>query len=77
MTVDARQRTLGRARTFRQLPIDEMILDHYATACRAGLRGNDVWIAAAAAQVDATLVIADEVFARRADTVVDVQLIPA
>lgn len=73
----ARQRTLRRARTFRQLPIDEMILDHYATARRAGLRGNDAWIAAGAAQVDATLVTADEVFARRADTVVDVQLIPA
>jgi len=73
----ARQRTLIRAKRFRQLPIDEPILDHYATARRAGLRGNDAWIAAATVQVGATLVTADQVFARRAESLVEVRLIPA
>jgi predicted nucleic acid-binding protein len=73
----ARERTLRRARTFRQLPVDEAILDHYAMARQAGLRGNDAWIAAAAEQIDATLVTADEVLARRADGLVEVHLIPA
>jgi predicted nucleic acid-binding protein len=72
-----RERTLSRARRFRQLPVDEPILDHYATARRFGLRGNDAWIAANAAQADAVLVTADEVFARRADGFVEVRLITA
>ena len=46
--------------------LDEPILDHYATARRAGLRGNDAWIAAATVQVGAILVTANQVFARRA-----------
>ena len=70
-----RERTLRRARTFRQLPADEAILDHYANARRAGLRGNDAWIAAAAQQVGATLVTADEVLARRADGFSEVHFI--
>lgn len=57
--------------------MDEQILDHYAAARRAGLRGNDAWIAAAAGQLGATLVTADDVFARRADGMIEVQLIPA
>jgi predicted nucleic acid-binding protein len=76
-TRTARQRTLSRAQRFRQLPIEDPILDHYTTARRAGLRGNDAWIAAAARQVGATLVTADEVFARRADGMVEVELISA
>ncbi len=76
-TRTARQRTLSRAQRFRQLPIEDPILDHYTTARRAGLRGNDAWIAAAAHQVDATLVTADEVFARRADGIVEVEFISA
>lgn len=71
----ARERTLRRARTFRQLPVDEAILDHYAKARQAGLRGNDAWIAAAAKQVEATLVTADEVLAHRADGLVTVHFI--
>jgi predicted nucleic acid-binding protein len=74
-TRTARQRTLSRAQRFRPLPIEDPILDHYTTARRAGLRGNDAWIAAAAQQVGATLVTADEVFARRADGMVEVELI--
>ena len=73
----ARQRTLTRARRFRQLPIGEPILDHYAAARRAGLRGNDAWIAATATEVSATLVTADQEFARRAEDIVEVRLIPA
>ena len=76
-TRTARQRTLTRAKRFRQLPIDEPILDHYTTARRTGLRGNDAWIAAATIQVGATLVTADQVFARRAESIVEVRLIPA
>jgi predicted nucleic acid-binding protein len=76
-TRTARQRTLSRAQRFRQLPIEDPILDHYTTARRAGLRGNEAWIAAAAHQVGATLVTADEVFARRADGMVEVELISA
>ena len=76
-TRTARQRTLSRAQRFRQLPIEDPILDHYTTARRAGLRGNDAWIAAAAHQVGATLVTADEVFARRADGIVEVEFISA
>jgi predicted nucleic acid-binding protein len=76
-TRTARQRTLSRAQRFRQLPIEDPILDHYATARRAGLRGNNAWIAAAAHQVGATLVTADEVFARRADGMVEVEFISA
>lgn len=76
-TRSGRQRTLQRAQRFRQLPVDEQILDHYAAARRAGLRGNDAWIAAAAGQLGATLVTADDVFARRADGMIEVQLIPA
>ena len=71
----ARERTLRRAQTFRQLPVDEAILDHYADARQARLRGNDAWIAAAAWQIGATLVTADEVLAQRADGLVEVQLI--
>lgn len=71
----ARERTLRRAQTFRQLPIDEAILDHYADALQARLQGNDAWIAAAARQIGATLVTADEVLAQRADGLVEVQLI--
>ena len=71
----ARERTLRRAQTFRQLPVDEAILDHYADALQARLRGNDAWIAAAARQIGATLVTADEVLAQRADGLVEVQLI--
>ena len=71
----ARERTLRRARTFRQVSVDEAILDHYAEARRAGLRGNDAWIAAAAVRVGATLVTADEVLAQRADGLVDVHLL--
>ena len=71
----ARERTLRRAHTFRQLPVDEAILDHYADARQARLRGNDAWIAAAARQIGATLVTADEVLAQRADGLVEVQLI--
>ncbi len=73
----ARDRTLSRARRFRLLPIEESILDHYATASRFGLRGNDAWIAAHAAESGAVLVTADEVFARRAEGFVDVHLIRA
>jgi len=73
----SRERTLRRALTFRQLPVDEGILDHYADARNVGLRGNDAWIAAAASQVDATLVTADEVLAQRADAMVTVHLIRA
>ena len=65
------------ARWFRQLPIGEPILDHYAAARRAGLRGNDAWIAATAVEVSATLVTADQEFARRAEDIVEVRLIPA
>lgn len=72
----SRERTLRRARTFRQFPVDEAILDHYAKARQAGLRGNDAWIAAAAGQLDATLVTADEMLAQRADGLVEVRLIP-
>lgn len=72
-----RERTLSRARTFRQLPVGEAILDHYATARRAGLRGNDAWIAATAVQVGANLVTADDVFARRATDIAEVHLISA
>lgn len=72
-----RERTLRRARTFRQLPVDDAVLDHYAIARRAGLRGNDAWIAAAARQIGALLVTADEILAQRADGLVDVNLIPA
>jgi predicted nucleic acid-binding protein len=72
-----RERTLRRARTFRQLPLDESVLDHYAQARQSRLRGNDAWIVAAAKQVDATLVTADEVLAQRADGLVRVHLIPA
>lgn len=39
--------------------LDELILDHYATARRAGLRGNHAWIAAATVQVGAILVTAN------------------
>lgn len=76
-TRTTRQRTLRRARTFRQLPVEEAILDHYAKARQAGLRGNDAWIAAAAEQVGATLVTANEVLARRAEGLVAVHLISA
>jgi len=76
VTRAARHRTLARARRFRQLPVADPILDHYASARRAGLRGNDAWIAATAAQSGATLVTADQVFARRAKGIVDVRLIP-
>ena len=70
-----RERTLRRARTFRQLPVEEAILEYYAKARRAGLRGNDAWIAAAADQVGAALVTADAVFAQRADGMVEVRFI--
>ncbi len=70
-----RERTLRRARTFRQLPVEEAIIEHYAKARQAGLRGNDAWIAAAADQIDATLVTADAVFAQRAEGVVEVRFI--
>ncbi|MGE5211252.1 MAG: type II toxin-antitoxin system VapC family toxin [Acidobacteriota bacterium] len=73
----ARERTLRRAHTFRQLPVDDAVLDHYARARQAGLRGNDAWIAAAARQIEATLVTADEVLAQRADGLVDVHFISA
>ena len=71
----ARERTLRRARTFRQVSVDEAILDHYAKARQAGLRGNDAWIAAAADEVGATLVTADEARAQQADGLVDVHLL--
>jgi predicted nucleic acid-binding protein len=71
----ARERTLRRARTFRQLPVEEAILEHYAKARQAGLRGNDAWIAAAADQIDAALVTADAVFAQRAEGMVEVRFI--
>ena len=73
----ARERTLRRARTFRELPVDEAVLDHYAKARQVGLRGNDAWIAAAAKQIGATLVTADEVLAQRTDGLVEVHLISA
>ena len=71
----ARERTLRRARTFRQLPVEEAILEHYAKARQAGLRGNDAWIAAAADQIDAALVTADALFAQRAEGLVEVRFI--
>jgi predicted nucleic acid-binding protein len=71
----ARERTLRRARTFRQLPVEEAILDHYAKARQAGLRGHDAWIAAAADQVGAALVTADAVFAQRAEGLVEVRFV--
>jgi predicted nucleic acid-binding protein len=76
-TRTARERTLRRAHTFRQLPVDDAVLDHYASARQAGLRGNDAWIAAAAQQIEATLVTADEVLAQRANGLVDVHFISA
>jgi predicted nucleic acid-binding protein len=76
-TRTARERTLRRARSFRQVPVDEAILDHYARSRQAGLRGNDAWIAAAAQQIEATLVTADEVLAQRADRLVEVHFISA
>lgn len=70
-----RQRTLQRAMSFRQVPVGRDILDSYASARLAGIRGNDGWIAAAAKQVGATLVTEDETMAARAGAIVDVTLI--
>ena len=52
--------------------VDEAILDHYADARQARLRGNDAWITAATRRIGATLVTADEVLAQRADELVEV-----
>ena len=65
-TRSLRARTLRRAESFRQLPIDRTILDAYADARLARIRGNDAWIAATARLADAHLVTADEVLATRA-----------
>lgn len=70
-----RERTLRRARTFRLLPLDDRVLDHYAAACLTRIRGNDAWIAASARRVGASLVTEDETMATRARGIVDIILL--
>ena len=70
-----RRRTVRKASLFPQHPIDRSCLDSYCMARRARLRGNDAWIAAAALQLDATLITLDTAMAARVAGLVDVKLL--